>query len=631
MALAFVVGACGPAPRVPAQAPSPPTGIVAIDSGAGLARISWTDESANESCFEVERDPAFGTRRLLAPNSVELFDDPGNGVHRYRVRAMNAAGASDWTGWTESTIASGHTPVPNPDPNVSAEGWTELVPSADSRVIYVSATSGDDANDGLSEGAPKRTILAAYNELRHLMPDWILLKRGEAWDEGLPAWQKSGRSDAEPMVVSTYGTGAGRAVLRTGSGGGFTRTRGGGGPDDCNYLAVIGLKFKPHTRRPDEGAVGILFLGRGSDILFEDCDISGYSVNIDIEGGEFDYVDRFKLRRCIVADAHWPAFVPNGLYADKTRELLIEDCFFIANGWREGVQARSPLHHNIYLQTTCEDSVIRGTISADASSHGAQMRGGGVAHDNLFARNPIALLMGTGGAQTGGTDPDRPLVMDCRRNVIVEGIDLAPEAPRGWGVTAQWISAGSIVDTIIANQYTGGTAQAIDLNSDAGRGNFSISIMGNVVYDWRGAVQMGGDQNALNGIIVRNNFFQEPTSRAASLFNHTHAPGAGQFSFGDNQYWTTLAPGLWFYVAGQNVSLDAYRDLLADGSSAAARAAFADPARSLATYNVAQGGALSFEEFMARCRAQSRATWRPEYTAKAVNAYLREGFRVVTP
>ena len=95
---------------------------------------------------------------------------------------------------------------------VSADGWTVLTPSADSRTIYVSSSVGDDANDGLSEAAPKKTIRSAIAVTKDGRPDWILLKRGDVFTEGVLAWEKSGRSATERMVLTAYGVGS-RPVL----------------------------------------------------------------------------------------------------------------------------------------------------------------------------------------------------------------------------------------------------------------------------------------------------------------------------------------------------------------------------------------------------------------------------------
>src|SRR5262249_37644605 len=104
----------------------------------------------------------------------------------------------------------------------SAAGWTEFSPSVDTRIVYVSSSTGDDANNGLSHTKPKRTIAAGKALLRDGFPDWLLLKRGDAWGESLDTDQEfglEGRSLTERMLVSAYGAGE-RPLLRTGIGNG---------------------------------------------------------------------------------------------------------------------------------------------------------------------------------------------------------------------------------------------------------------------------------------------------------------------------------------------------------------------------------------------------------------------------
>ena len=57
-------------------------------------------------------------------------------------------------------------------------GWTIFTESVDTRKIFVSSTEGDDTNDGLTELAPKQTIIAGKALLRAGFPDWLLLRRG---------------------------------------------------------------------------------------------------------------------------------------------------------------------------------------------------------------------------------------------------------------------------------------------------------------------------------------------------------------------------------------------------------------------------------------------------------------------
>ena len=64
------------------------------------------------------------------------------------------------------------------DEFVAVAGWSTFTASADSQIIYVSSSIGDDTNDCLSETAPCKTMSAGVALLRDGMPDWLLLARG---------------------------------------------------------------------------------------------------------------------------------------------------------------------------------------------------------------------------------------------------------------------------------------------------------------------------------------------------------------------------------------------------------------------------------------------------------------------
>ena len=58
------------------------------------------------------------------------------------------------------------------------------------------------------------------------------------------------------------------------------------------------------------------------------------------------------------------------------------------------------------------------------------------------------------------------------------------------------------------------------------------------------------------------------------------------------------------------------------------KVAFVDPDRNVATYNKSLGGQESYEAFLIEARKQQRGYYRVEYTASAVNDYIRAGFTV---
>ena len=58
----------------------------------------------------------------------------------------------------------------------------------------------------------------------------------------------------------------------------------------------------------------------------------------------------------------------------------------------------------------------------------------------------------------------------------------------------------------------------------------------------------------------------------------------------------------------------------------AQRVAFPNPSRTIGTYQLSLGGIPTVLAFMTEARQQSKSSWRTQYTAGAVNDYIRAGF-----
>src|SRR6185369_16029394 len=87
---------------------------------------------------------------------------------------------------------------------VDANGWTVFTPSADTHIIYVSSSQGNDANDGLSVNTPVKTFNRGTSLMRQGFPDWLLLKKGDTWSGESLQIRTSGRSATEPQLISSY-------------------------------------------------------------------------------------------------------------------------------------------------------------------------------------------------------------------------------------------------------------------------------------------------------------------------------------------------------------------------------------------------------------------------------------------
>lgn len=600
--------------------PLTPTNLSTRDAGNERdLTVSWQAASGNATSFKIERQTKAGSdwlfpATLTAPGgATTVTDTPGGGEHRYRISAINAVGQSAFSDWVIGTLAS---------------GWTALRKSPDTRVVYVSSSTGNDSFDGLSPEKARRTLAAAYALLRHNNPDWMLLRRGDTWNEVMPWWKKCGRSAGEPMVVATYGDEAARPLLKTGTNDAFSRYGGGGSPASIDFVSITGVWFQADRRAGDQGA-GIYWIGAGKDILFEDCRFEGYATGAVVQSIE-GRVERFTLRRSLILDSFNSTAHSNGLYAENVDGLVLEENVFDHNGWKQGVAEPTIFNHNVYVHTSNTGVVFRNNISLRSSSHGVQVRPGGIITGNVFARNAIGALL-------GGGDPNpvthtNGITGTVDDNVILEGGDIGT-LPRGSGIelTNVGASGATVRNNIIAGKSTSTDSPAIRLGAGgygSGVGCMNITISGNTIHNWRGplAIEPPDQGLAQRGHRIENNRFSDPQSTSPSqLIDATNSsPTTAVYS--GNKYFSGRAANTWFDVSDTLRSYPQWVAQVSETGSTSTPIQFVDAARTLASYNATLGGASTFEAFAAAVREQSSRNWRKEYTAKPIRDYFKAGF-----
>jgi hypothetical protein len=81
-----------------------------------------------------------------------------------------------------------------------------------------------------------------------------------------------------------------------------------------------------------------------------------------------------------------------------------------------------------------------------------------------------------------------------------------------------------------------------------------------------------------------------------------------------------------FQANGTNMSFSGFGSAIADSTSTFGLVNYPDSNRTIATYHASIGGAPNYDAFMAEARNQSKSNWRVQYTADAVNTYIRTGF-----
>jgi hypothetical protein len=512
-----------------------------------------------------------------------------------------------------------------------SEGWTELPASPDARTVYVSSSSGNDGNKGLTEAEPKRTVGAAKKLLRDGFPDRLLLRKGDVWDEPLGRWDLSGRSKTERMIVSSYGAEGGRPLLKTGSSNGFEANDG----SRHDHLAIVGLHlWADKYAGGKESPRGFQVFGSTHDLLIEDCFVQAYDTNVVIQGtpeGRGRHED-VALHRCVIVDAYTTGNGNSaGLFVSSTDGLFVEECLFDHNGWRDDVAGSAPnwFRHNVYVQNGCTGVVFHGNIVA--GSDGIQQRSGGTCEGNLFLKNALALQFGS------GTTPEPEGVSGIvRENVVLDGRDLEPGQARGWGLILGNVVDAKIERNVVAHNTTGRAPIPWVLNFDNGHGNpkglQNVVFEKNVVYDWgsggRGAQIVCYAKGPFRNVTLKGNQIQELVDSGFLASWSASTPGLAAEIHGSENRWFRSKGGeaRAFRLADADMDFAAFHAAIGDKTSTFAAVEYPDPNRTIATYQASIGGPPTLEAFLAEARKQSRSNWRPAYTAGAVGAYVRAGF-----
>lgn len=507
------------------------------------------------------------------------------------------------------------------------EGWTDWTDSSDTQNVYVSSTSGNDNNDGLSEAKAVKTIAKGKSILRDNSPDHLLLKRGDVWNEALGTWSKSGKSASEPIVIAYYGDAMERPLLKTGDKGAIYAAPN----STVNYVSIIGLHLYSNKRDPKSpdfvgpaGEEGIRWLSKTDGLLIEDVYVQFYrGTNITVQGT----IQNVAIRRSIIADGYSTSSHAQGIYTQEVTNLLIEGNVFDHNGWNEEVSGaqKTIFNHNMYINATCNNLTVKDNISVRAASHGLQARPGGNVMGNLFVDVPIGfsygLVLGDSPPKAGG------VTGEVAGNVILAGTDIEPEdLPRAFGIELGNIKKASVHDNFILHDKSAkpyGTA--ISLN-DNGIGLNDLTIENNVIYDWRGNISIASGADFMN-VLIKGNQVQSPDDMTLLVSASGGFPTEIRW---ENNTWFTANPvNKWFSGSGKTHDYAGFAAAAPETGGAAKELTYAAPDRTIAKFHESIGKTADFYVFMAEARKQQRKRYLYEYTSAAPIAFLTSGFKVM--
>ncbi len=603
-----------------AGGPFSPDSVTYTLTNTGTVDLPWRAAAADNW---VGASPASGTVPVGGSVNIAVsIQDTAtaaftNGVHPSSITFSETSGGT--------TLATRLVSL-NVQAGQQSSGWTQFSPSSDTRIVYVSSSTGNDANDGYSQNTPKRTLAAARATMRNGYPDWMLLKCGDMWNEDFGSgFGLSGRSATERMLVSSYGTGA-RPTLLSGTDNVISIWGNG----DGNNLAIVGLRLWPNTYTGINGTPRCMVVfGSVSNLLVEDCYLQAAETNVVIQGANENPAPtgrhtNIAFRRNVVVDAYNTGTSNSeGMFVSGTDGLLIEENVFDHNGWRDDVAGSGPTwyRHNVYLQNLNTGVVFRGNIVA--STDGLQARAGGDIEENLVMHNAIGIIIGGGGFPAIEADG---VVATVRHNVVLDGNDLQAGSPRGWAWYQSGIKQGTMEYNVVANNVSGHGPVPITFDvGNNGVGIHDTSFNNNVVYNWNGVSTVKGDNTTMFNITFQSNKFQNHIT-AEPLLQHDNQSSTAGFASSNNVFDTSAPVNACMAIGGGDISLATWKPMVHDTTSIEQNVTFPDPNRTIATYHASIGGGPSLVEFMAQARLQSKAYWRDQYTARAVNDYIRAGF-----
>jgi hypothetical protein len=516
-------------------------------------------------------------------------------------------------------------------------GWTVFTPSADSRIIYVSATGNDGtaqiynaasvqvgSNPFLPSGAilAYQTLAAAKTQLRPGFPDWILFKKGDTFtNQDFGIIELYGRNINEPMLISSYGPSTSRPVFLTGNNT-FLDLNG----TSASHVAIVGIEANPHTRTTTSTPTGVFITySPFTNILIEDCYFKNFHNHIVAQDAVSTGIYTRKslsVRRCILTDSYNTGTGASGLYIDRVDGILFEENLLDHNGWNSSVAGANPtgFSHNSYFQVKNINLTFKNNIVSRASAVGGGHRCGGIIYDNLYLSNPTNLLIGTydGSALNW---PTQFVSADVSYNVI---LDSRPESyDQGNGIAAERVTNGNIHHNIVAHfTATSGFNNGIVVNRIQ-----NVTVQNNIVYKWGNNLSSGPNYSSglyIGGSLLGANSFTNNDIQMENTQGYCVNNG-GAFTnrtFGNNRYNNIVSAGNWF----ANGNFATWQAAASDATSTVTNVPYVDPERNIITYMTSIGNPGNLDTFINQRKTFSKDNWDSNYSANSVNNYIRVGF-----
>lgn len=546
-------------------------------------------------------------------------------------------------------------------------GWSIITPSEDSRLIYVSSSLGDDEtaefyaprdiSDIENPGAikPFRSIEAAYTNTREGYPDWILLLGGDTWEVHESIQINSGRSITERSVITSYGSGEQRPIIKSDAGETFRIW------SYRKYIAITGLALYAYKRDPassefsgwglvDESTAIRIYSPKDSvmgTILVEGNDFNFFSKGISINGGG-DVLD-VVIRRNAIRNSYSERDHSQGIYATHTSALL-EENVFDHNGWykqqvdtgNEKAEGQANMfNHNTYFAKSFNSKFIRNiflrsssiqnkwTASSDSHSNVDSIKSHDLwMEDNVYVGGEIGIS--AGGNTDYDTGPRWRNITIINNVMLAIGRDRPTNRTLGWNIDATDWEGGLVCGNYILHTENLLVKNLIGIRLNGHSSN--VIIAENTIHGL-----IAPNPSAKNGAITVNsgpkenirvsgNNIQLVDSNMRVLLTES----VDSIVFEDNHYFSDLDSGEWFRSQDVSYNIDEWRSVASDNNSTVGQDSFLEPKRTFETYLSSVGLSPSIDEFSQLAASQTKINWNRDFTAQAVLDYIRQGYGNMT-
>ena len=516
-------------------------------------------------------------------------------------------------------------------PDSQPGGWTEWPLAVGAKQIFVSV-GGDDDNSGRSESEPVKTLAAGIDLLANGTGDQLLLKRGDVFvGQDFGEWSVSGKNADAMMLIGAYGSGS-RPMVQPAKESQILVGREG---TKCSYVAIADLHFLV----PDghDGSVRpphIVWRSEGTTFHIEGCLFDGTAMISQRIAGHGP-VENVIFRRNVV-DAPYAVGGRVHIYWQGVTGGVLEENFLYHLGWKENVVPDDKFTHNAYITSTCTGIVFRRNISMSSSSHGVQLRCGGVMDENVFIDTALQSFGYVLGGSKDNPARDAGVSGSIRDNLFIDPKKI-DGADRGVGVQVANVNKTGLVisGNLFLNDVRSGEDNSCVIELDADNGPAGLhegSIDANIAYNWRsGLVVREANYANVSGVNTDNNDWQDMMG-ANSMPTYVSILGEnyGKFSFSGNIYNRKEGETeVGFRVGSRTRYGD--RDFAwwtenVEPTAKEAKENYPDPDRTIETYSTSVGGGGTQEGVIASCLLQQKTFWDEDYTAVGILNYFRAGF-----